>query len=231
MASPGGDIFMYVAVASDPNCDGGELDMVISDWPSWCMVSADTVTGVADCDDVDTSFVIIVSDGDLSDTMEVSVIIDRSNVAPTIVQNYDTLYVGFSTEFSYYPEIIDPDDDEHTIWYPEFPHWCSLQNDSVVGEVPDTIFIEPLTVVAQDICNFDTSSFMVEIYLCGNANSDDMINVGDAVYLINHIFKEGPPPDPIEAGDANCDGTVNVGDPVFLINYVFKGGPPPCCPQ
>lgn len=65
-------------------------------------------------------------------------------------------------------------------------------------------------------------------YICGDANSDEGVNVGDAVYLINYVFKGGPAPDPLEAGDANCDGGVNVGDAVYLINYVFKGGPAPC---
>ncbi|MEE9443449.1 MAG: M28 family peptidase, partial [candidate division Zixibacteria bacterium] len=51
-------------------------------------------------------------------------------------------------------------------------------------------------------------------FVLGDANGDGMINVGDAVYLINHIFRSGPPPEPLESGDANCDGTVNVGDAV-----------------
>ncbi|MEE9442510.1 MAG: M6 family metalloprotease domain-containing protein [candidate division Zixibacteria bacterium] len=65
-------------------------------------------------------------------------------------------------------------------------------------------------------------------FICGDANSDDQINVGDAVFIINHIFKGGPAPDPIEAGDANCDLACNVGDAVYLINHVFKSGPAPC---
>ena len=69
-------------------------------------------------------------------------------------------------------------------------------------------------------------------YICGDANSDNLANVGDAVYLINYVFKGGPAPDPIEAGDANCDENANVGDAVYLINFVFKNGPAPCasCP-
>jgi hypothetical protein len=67
-------------------------------------------------------------------------------------------------------------------------------------------------------------------YDCGDANSDGQPNVGDAVFLINYIFKGGPGPEPLEAGDANCDGDVNVGDAVFLIAYVFSGGAEPCCP-
>ena len=67
-------------------------------------------------------------------------------------------------------------------------------------------------------------------YICGDANGDKAINVGDAVYVINYIFKSGPAPAPGAAGDANCDGAVNVGDAVHVINYIFKSGPAPCCP-
>lgn len=65
-------------------------------------------------------------------------------------------------------------------------------------------------------------------YICGDANGDDNTDVGDAVYIINHVFKSGPAPDPIEACDSNCDIDCNVGDAVYLINHVFKGGPGPC---
>jgi len=64
----------------------------------------------------------------------------------------------------------------------------------------------------------------------GDANGDNAINVGDAVHLINYVFKSGPPPYPLETGDANCDGAVNVGDAVAVINFVFKGGLVPGCP-
>lgn len=70
------------------------------------------------------------------------------------------------------------------------------------------------------------------IYICGDANHDLNADVGDAVYLINLVFKSGPPPIPYLAGDANCDLNVNVGDAVYIINHVFKSGPAPCssCP-
>jgi hypothetical protein len=68
-------------------------------------------------------------------------------------------------------------------------------------------------------------------YFCGDVNGDENIDVADAVYLINYIFKGGQAPSPLESGDANCDGEPNVGDAVYLINYVFKGGPEPCCLQ
>jgi hypothetical protein len=69
---------------------------------------------------------------------------------------------------------------------------------------------------------------------CGDANSDGTVNVGDAVFLINYVFKGGAAPTPGCVGDANGDENANVGDAVYLINFVFKGGPGPaagCCAQ
>ncbi len=67
-------------------------------------------------------------------------------------------------------------------------------------------------------------------YVCGDANSDGAINVGDAVFILQFIFQYGPMSVPRQAGDTNADNNVNVGDAVWSICYIFKGGPPPCCP-
>ena len=65
-------------------------------------------------------------------------------------------------------------------------------------------------------------------YLCGDASGDGMVNVSDAVYIINYVFSGGTAPDPLAAADVNCDTMVNVSDAVVVINYVFSGGYPPC---
>jgi hypothetical protein len=65
-------------------------------------------------------------------------------------------------------------------------------------------------------------------YLCGDANGDQAINVGDPVFILNYVFKGGPTPEPLESADANADQVVNIGDAVYLINHIFKGGPAPC---
>jgi hypothetical protein len=62
----------------------------------------------------------------------------------------------------------------------------------------------------------------------GDLNGDHNIDVGDVVYLINYLFKNGPAPVPVEVGNVNCDATVDVGDVVYLINYLFKNGAAPC---
>ena len=65
-------------------------------------------------------------------------------------------------------------------------------------------------------------------FINGDANADQDVNVGDAVFIINYVFNGGPAPQPLLSGHANCSGDVNVGDAVYLINYIFKGGLAPC---
>ncbi|MGB2803709.1 MAG: M20/M25/M40 family metallo-hydrolase [Candidatus Zixiibacteriota bacterium] len=73
-------------------------------------------------------------------------------------------------------------------------------------------------------------AILADPFILGDVNEDLIIDVGDVVYLINYLYKNGPAPDPVEAGDVNCDDIVNVGDVVYLVSYLYKGGPPPGCP-
>ncbi len=76
--------------------------------------------------------------------------------------------------------------------------------------------------------NSDGIGDVCDAIICGDADADGAVNIGDAVYLINYIFKGGPPP-LMWAADANGDGAVNIGDAVYLIQYIFQGGPAPVC--
>jgi hypothetical protein len=65
------------------------------------------------------------------------------------------------------------------------------------------------------------------VFVRGDSNVDGEVNVGDIVYLLNYMFRNGFPPYPMEAGDANSDGRITAADPVYLINYLFRNGPSP----
>ncbi len=69
--------------------------------------------------------------------------------------------------------------------------------------------------------------FRIINYVAGDANGDLEVSVSDAIYLLNYLFKNGDPPDPMASGDANGDCVVNVGDAIYILNYLFKNGDPP----
>lgn len=64
----------------------------------------------------------------------------------------------------------------------------------------------------------------------GDANLDGVINIGDVIYLINYLYRNGSAPNPMGAGDVNCDGEITIADIVYLVNYLYGNEPLPNCP-
>ncbi len=67
------------------------------------------------------------------------------------------------------------------------------------------------------------------IYICGDVNSDETVNILDITALISFLYMQGPAPDPLEAADASGDGAINILDITYLIAFLYKGGPEPIC--
>ena len=65
--------------------------------------------------------------------------------------------------------------------------------------------------------------------LAGDASNNDAVNILDVTYVINYLYKGGPPPVCNDEGDANGNNSINILDVTHLINYLYKGGPPPIC--
>ena len=61
----------------------------------------------------------------------------------------------------------------------------------------------------------------------GDVNGDGKVNTDDVIFLVNFLFKDGPPPVPPAAGDINADCFTTVADIIYLLNYLFRGGPAP----
>ncbi len=103
--------------------------------------------------------------------------------------------------------------------------------------LPDTLALDVTTywwrVEAVDLADnhsgFQDIPFQFTVFLPGDANADRVLDLGDAVYLLNYLFKHGSTPQPLRRGDCNADEEVDLGDVVYLLNYLFKGGPAPIC--
>nr|MBN2276475.1 immune inhibitor A [candidate division Zixibacteria bacterium] len=85
-------------------------------------------------------------------------------------------------------------------------------------------------IIYPDFVDCGTAEVSIVDYVCGDANGSGAVNILDATYLINYLYKSGPAPVPPEAGDANGNGATNILDATYLISYLYKSGPAPICP-
>ena len=63
-------------------------------------------------------------------------------------------------------------------------------------------------------------------YVYGDADGDDIITLGDLLFIISYLYKGGSPPDPLSAGDPNGDCVIDIGDVLTLTNYLYRMGSP-----
>ncbi len=68
-------------------------------------------------------------------------------------------------------------------------------------------------------------------FIYADANTDDKVDLSDAVYLLNWLFM-GTVPDPrcLDAADANHSAAINISDAIFVLDFLFRGGPEPFAP-
>lgn len=94
----------------------------------------------------------------------------------------------------------------------------------------DALYVGGSFVVAGGKVSAYLARWTKRSFMCGDANGDGNVGIGDAVYIVNYVFRGGPAPIPLEAGDANGNGEIGIGDAVYIVTYIFRGGPAPCCP-
>ncbi|MEE9443981.1 MAG: hypothetical protein V3V99_15055 [candidate division Zixibacteria bacterium] len=58
---------------------------------------------------------------------------------------------------------------------------------------------------------------------CGDVNTDKRVNVSDAVYILNYLYRGGAAPD-FRKADVDCNDLVELGDVVIFINRIFRNG-------
>ena len=64
----------------------------------------------------------------------------------------------------------------------------------------------------------------------GDVNNDSLLDISDAVGILDYLFSGGLRITCLEAADFNNDWVVDITDPVAALNYLFVGGEPPATP-
>ncbi len=62
-------------------------------------------------------------------------------------------------------------------------------------------------------------------FIRGDANADCTVNLGDAVYILQNLFANGPAISCLDAADTNDDESVNVADAIYGLQFLFANGP------
>jgi uncharacterized repeat protein (TIGR03803 family) len=68
------------------------------------------------------------------------------------------------------------------------------------------------------------------VFRRGDCNDDGIVDISDAVCVLNWLFLDGNRPGCIAATNTNGDAVVNITDASYLLNSLFLGGPAPVAP-
>jgi hypothetical protein len=61
----------------------------------------------------------------------------------------------------------------------------------------------------------------------GDVNADSTVELGDVIYLLGYLFRNGPVPCIPENADPNASCQAELGDAITLLEYLFRNGPNP----
>ncbi|KPL03704.1 MAG: hypothetical protein AMJ73_05540 [candidate division Zixibacteria bacterium SM1_73] len=227
-----------------PSLSAGEFDpaVIVPTDTSTLTITIDTLTPLG-------AYPLTITGTEMSKQIEQSierwlVVVSALNFKPSIsVPESVLVYGGFSASFSVVA--TDPDtSDTLTIakeGVGEFPcpprttpnvcyFWWTTEEEDTLNSPYQLIFTvddgrdsTDTGVVWISVLGYDVPPSQA----VGDCNGDGIVNIADVVFLIDYLFKYGPPPNPPAAGDINGDCFIGVSDVVWLINYLYRGGPPP----
>ncbi len=84
-------------------------------------------------------------------------------------------------------------------------------------------------IVFRDAKNYSSPTFAIlcserrPTFLRGDCNGSGSVNITDAIFLLNHLFRSGPRWFCDDACDADDDGSLNITDAIAILRYLFQG--------
>ncbi len=134
--------FFYEATATDPEDD--PLQTTFISYPSWLSVSGNRIEGTPDEGRRDSSFVVIISDGDLTDSLQVQLTVKPVN-DPPVISSVSSAEATEDYVFTYTTLASDPEDSTLTFGFMDYPGWLTPSGNVIQGTpvegTPDTSFV------------------------------------------------------------------------------------------
>ncbi len=63
-------------------------------------------------------------------------------------------------------------------------------------------------------------------FVRGDANASNAIDIADAIFVLTHLFAQGPAPSCKDTGDANDDGNLDIADAIKMLAHLFAAAGP-----
>lgn len=140
----------------------------------------------------------------------------------TALESWDyltyTLTIGLDSQFVFSSTVPNITDTTYTLLDSlqfNTKYWWKIQARTRVGRTSES-FINSFTT-----------------WTIGDMDGSNTVDIGDLVYMVDFMFNNGSPIDPLFIGDVNQDCMFDIADLVYFVNYMFSDGPDllPGCPD
>jgi hypothetical protein len=86
-------------------------------------------------------------------------------------------------------------------------------------------FVEGCKAELGEVCRKENLALESEFqpFLRGDADGDGLVNIGDPIRILGHLFLGGEALGCQDAADANDDGRLDIADPVRILGFLFLG--------
>jgi len=109
------------------------------------------------------------------------------------------------------------------------PLWLKVAEESPQFGTRMPRFAPPLEASAIDLIARwidEGAPRSAECAMRGDVDRSQIVDLSDAVRILNYLFVGGAPIWCLSVADANANGEIDLADPVFILNYLFLGGEP-----
>jgi len=110
---------------------------------------------------------------------------------------------------------------------------ATLELASDVGSPPIRLIFTPAGTADEFTPDTEDGAIRINegvVFTRGDANDDTIVNISDALKVLDFLFEAEPAGRCHKALDANDDGSINISDPVYVLAFLFASGkriPPP----